>query len=111
MDQHASDAITTSENIITEICNKIISWREQRETLVTLSQLELLQYLIADCNQILDLAGVPTISNEESFNLSRHEAIGLTGRIPRPGDSISQTVEDGYELNGKVLIKAKVILK
>lgn len=110
-ERQSSDGIDISENIIGEICNKIVAWEEQRETLVTLSQNDLLKFVIAECKQILDLAGVPTISEENNFKFSRHEALGLKGRIPRPGDLISQTVEDGYELNGKVLLKAKVTLK
>lgn len=110
-ERQTSDETGSDENILGEICNRIVSWEEQRETLATLSQFDLLKFVIADCKQILDLAGVPTISNENRFKFSRHEAIGLTGRVPRPGDAISQTVENGYELNGKVLIKAKVTLK
>ena len=110
-ERQSLDGIESSENIISEICNKIVSWEEQCETLVTLSQIDLLKFVIADCKQVLDLVGVPTISDEKSFKFSRHEALGLNGRVPRPGDAISQTVENGYELNGKVLLRAKVTLK
>lgn len=100
-----------SADAIEALCAKIVSWEEQKEVISSMSPIDVIYFIIRDCKQLLQDLNVPIISDEKKFIISRHEPVELNGKIPRPGDEIDSFVEEGFEIDGKVLIRAKVKLK
>lgn len=110
-----SDALSSTLSLQTEaieaLCNKILSWEERKDVISSLTPIDVINFVINDSKQILHILNIPTISEDKKFDISRHEPVELNGKIPRPGSEIERIVEDGFELNGKTLIRAKVTLK
>lgn len=106
-----SNANCGSYKAIEALCAKIISWEEQKDIISSMSPLDVIYFIIRDCRQILHDLNIPTISDDKKFDISRHEPVDLNGRLPRPGAEIDSFVEEGFELNGNILIRAKVTLK
>lgn len=58
--------------------------------------------------EALMLSGATLIDEETEFNLLRHQTVD--GGIVKNGTSITETVEPGVEIDGRVMVKAKVII-
>lgn len=57
--------------------------------------------------EALILSGATLIDEETEFNLLRHQSVN--GGIVKNGTLITETVEPGVEIEGRVMIKAKVL--
>lgn len=56
--------------------------------------------------EALILSGATLIDEETEFNLLRHQSVN--GGIVKNGTPITETVEPGVEIEGRVMVKAKV---
>lgn len=106
-----STANPMSSQAVEAICHKMLSWDEQRDVISSMSPNDVISFIIRDCKQVLYDLDITTISDDKKFNISRHEPVELNGKIPHPDAEIDSIVEEGFELDGKVLIRAKVKLK
>lgn len=57
--------------------------------------------------EALILSGATLIDEETEFNLLRHQSVN--GGIVKNGTPITETVEPGVEIEGRVMVKAKVL--
>lgn len=60
--------------------------------------------------EALLISGATLINDDATFNLLRHQCINR-GRHIENGTPITKTIEPGVEIDGRVMVKAKICLK
>lgn len=60
--------------------------------------------------QIFETIGLRSVDTEGTFNPEKHSAVGQDEQTDKPHEAILKVIQPGWELNGKVLRPAQVIV-
>lgn len=107
LEQSLKESLYHLDFQIVDICNLIIEMEKIQSQITDSNMVVILEVFIDRLIEILQKSGCKTIENEKDFDIIRHQSIGDS---VDDGTHIIRTVRAGVECNGKIYLRAKVIV-